>query len=248
MAVLLASVLDADWNDLENEVKMVDMAGIDGFSLDIMDGKFVERTTFDVDTVKRIRRATERPIEAHLMVESPENWMEEICDAGVDQFLFHIEATERPLEILDYVQGRNLSCGIAVLIDTPIGSLPVEVMKKVDIVNLMAVRVGYGGQKASQQTADRIRQLREVFGSVNGHFAIGVDGGMKIDNCKTFSDAGADLILMGTGIYRAPDRAEAVRTARENINSADPVSRGRLKVFFEKNHVLNYSGEKKCTD
>ncbi|MCR4893297.1 MAG: ribulose-phosphate 3-epimerase [Eubacteriales bacterium] len=248
MAVLMASVLDADWNDLENEVRMVDEAGIDGFSLDIMDGKFVERTTFDIDTVKRIRRATERPIEAHLMVESPENWMKDICDAGVDQLLFHIEATDKPMEILDYVQGRHLSCGIAVLIETPIESLPAEVMKRVDIVNLMAVRVGYGGQKASEQTVERIRQLRDIFGSLNGHFAIGVDGGMKIDNCRTFSEAGADLILMGTGIYHASDRAEAVRTARENIQSDDPESRERLRVFFEKNHLLNDNGEKKCTD
>ncbi|MBO4360733.1 MAG: ribulose-phosphate 3-epimerase [Eubacteriaceae bacterium] len=193
MAILLASVLDADWNDLENEVKMVDDAGIDGFSLDIMDGKFVERTTFDMDTVRRIRMATNRPIEAHLMVESPEEWMEEICEAGVDQLLFHIEATQRPLEILDYVQGRDLSCGIAVLIETPIESLPTEVMRRVDIVNLMAVRVGYGGQKASEQTEERIRQLREIFGCVNDHFAIGVDGGMKIDNCADFAGAGADL-------------------------------------------------------
>ena len=248
MAILMASVLDADWNDLENEVRMVDEAGVDGFSLDIMDGKFVERVTFDIETAKRIRNATERPIEAHLMVEEPENWMKDICDAGADQFVFHIEATDKALEILDYVQGRKLSCGIAVLIDTPIESLPEEVMRRVDMVNLMAVRIGYGGQKASEQTVERIRQLRDIFGSVNDHFAIEVDGGMKIDNCKTFAEAGADLILMGTGIYHAPDRVEAVRTARELINSDDPVSRDRLKVFFGKNHLLQKEVEKECTD
>ena len=235
MAVLMASVLDANWDDIENEVRVVDEAGVDGFSLDIMDGKFVERVTLDMPMICRIRNATDRPVEAHLMVEKPEEWMERICDAGCDQFLFHIEATKVPLDIIRYVHARGLSCGIAVLIDTPIASIPKEVMAEVDTVNLMAVRIGYGGQKASTETADRIRELRRLFSDVNDHFAIEVDGGMKAENCSEFVKAGADLILIGTGIYHRDDRAQAVREAKAAMDNDDPVSRERLRVLFEKN-------------
>lgn len=238
MAILLASILDADWMNLESEIRSVDKAGVDGFSLDIMNGTFVPRTTFGPHVVSIIRNITDLPIEVHLMVDNPEKHIEAFCDAGADQVLFHVEATKYANEIISYVHSRNISVGIAILKDTNINSISDKLIASVDAVNFMAVPVGYGGQQPSEDILNRVKEFRNRCKSINSNIAIEIDGGMKQDNCKEFVDAGADLIVIGTGIYHAKNYDEAVINALSQINHDDVIAKQRLQNFLNGNSIL----------
>lgn len=239
MAILMASILDADWMNLENEIRSVDKAGVDGFSLDIMNGTFVPRITFGPHIVSKIRNFTDLPIEVHLMIDNPEKQIEAFCDAGADQILFHIEATTCADEIIQYVHSRKISVGIAVLLDTDIRTIPRELIASIDAINFMAVPVGYGGQKPSKETINRIQEFRSYCESLNYNIAIEVDGGMKQDNCRAYVEAGADLIVIGTGIYHASNYKEAVSSAQSEICHNDVIAKKRLKHFLCGNSILS---------
>lgn len=239
MAMLLASILDADWLNLDSEIRSVDEAGVDGFSLDIMNGTFVPRMTFGPHIVSKIRNSTDLPIEVHLMINNPEKQIETFCDAGADQILFHIEATTCADEIINYVHSRNISVGIAVLLDTDLRKIPDKLIASIDAINFMAVTVGYGGQQASNEAINRIQEFRRYCESVNHDIAIEVDGGIKQDNCRAYVEAGADLVVIGTGIYHASNYKEAVSKAQSEIYHDDVISKKRLKQFLSGNSILS---------
>lgn len=232
MAVVLASILDADWSKLPDEIRAVEQAGVDGFSIDIMDGKFVSRETFGPHIVSQVRNITHVPIEVHLMVNNPENHVEKYCDAGADQVVFHLEAANDPLSIIDYIHSRGLLAGIAILRETPIDRLTDDVLKSIDAITIMAVTVGFGGQKPAPETIQRIKEIRERTKDINPDLTIVIDGGMKPNNCSVYVEAGADAIVIGTGIYHAENYEEAIRLAHQNMNHGDPVARKRLEGLF----------------
>ncbi|ULT57031.1 ribulose-phosphate 3-epimerase [Neobacillus drentensis] len=229
MAIVLASILDADWSKLADEIRDVDRAGVDGFSIDIMDGKFVPRTTFGPKDVSDIRNLTNVPIEVHLMVSNPENHVESYCDAGADQVVFHIEAANDPLSIIDSIHARGLRAGIAILKETPLDKLSDDVLKSIDALTIMAVTVGFGGQKPSSETVQRIIEIRERAKEINPNLFVVIDGGMKPDNCSEFVQAGADAVVIGTGIYHASNYEEAIKTTHQNIDPNEPVSKKRIE-------------------
>jgi len=232
MGIILASILDADWSRLPDEIRDVDRAGVDAFSIDVMDGQFVPRETFSPETVLEIRNITGLPIEVHLMVNSPEEHVKKYCDAGADQVVFHLEAAKDPLAIIEYIHSRGLQAGIAILKETPLENISDEVFTSIDALTLMSIKVGFGGQKPSPETIDRIKQLRERAEKMNPNLAIIIDGGMKPGNCSEFIGAGADGVVIGTGIYHADNYEEALKLAKQNANSDDPVARKRLEGFF----------------
>ncbi|WEG11012.1 ribulose-phosphate 3-epimerase [Pullulanibacillus sp. KACC 23026] len=233
MALVLASILDADWDHLPKEIQDVDQAGVDAFSIDIMDGDFVERTTFSPETVSQIRNITKLPIEVHLMVSRPEDHVEKYCDAGADQVVFHLEATKDPLSLINYIKSRGLLSGVAILKETDLSQLSDEVLEAIDAITLMSITIGFGGQKPSPETIDRIKALRERANQVNPNLAIVIDGGMKPNNASIYTEAGADGVVIGTGIYHADNYEEAIQLAKKAIHSEDPVSRRRFKEFLE---------------
>ena len=234
MAVLLASLLDADWLKLEEEVRAVDVAGVDGFSIDIADGHFVPRLTFDPLIVSKIRNITDAPLEVHLMVSEPEIHIKQYCDAGADQVVFHIEATDDPFPLIKYIKSQGLRAGLALLLETPLERITDHMLESIDALNFMAVPVGYGGQKVSEHTIERIGVMRGRARDINPQLAIEIDGGMKPDNCAEFVKAGADVIIIGTGIYKADNYNEAVRIAKQNMLVGDIESRKRLETFLSK--------------
>ena len=233
MAILLASLLDADWLRLADEVRTVDIAGVDGFSVDIMDGRFVPRLAFGPHIVSTIRGLTDALIEVHLMIANPEKQVGEFCDAGADQIIFHVEATEEPLRLIKAIKSRGLRAGLSLLQESPVGLITDHMLESIDALNFLAVPVGYGGQKTSGQTLDRITAIRERAACVNPLLAIEIDGGMKPDNCSAFVKAGADVIIIGTGIYKSGNYDEAVRTARHNMRAINAESARRQENFLK---------------
>jgi len=233
MAVISASILDADFSRLREEVERVADAGVDAFSLDVIDGHFAPRITFGSYIVARVRNWTDLPIEVHLMVERPERLVQEMCDSGADLVLFHLEATRDPNGIVDHVRSEGRCVGFAVKEDTPLDAIPDGLLRRVDVVNLLSVPIGFGGSSSAPDTLDRIATLRSRADGVGTRLAIEVDGGVKPENASTYATAGADMLTVGTGIYHADDAAQAVSTlVSSTAGPADVAARERLREFL----------------
>ena len=233
MAVISASILDADFSRLQDEVERIADAGVDAFSLDVMDGHFVPRITFGEYVVALVRSLVDLPIEVHLMVANPERWIQRIADAGADLILFHLEAADDPDSIVEHVRSEGRCAGIAIKDDTPTDALSESLLEKIDLVNLLAVPAGFGGNQSAPDTLERIGQLRRRADALPTRLAIEVDGGVKPENARTYADAGADMLTVGTGIYHAPDPLRAVRTLiASTAGDDDAASRERLRAFL----------------
>ncbi len=233
MAIITASILDADYSQLEHEVTRVANAGIDAFSLDVMDGHFVPRVTFGEYLVALIRNWIDLPIEVHLMVDEPRKWVQRICDAGADMVVFHLEAATNPEELIDHIRSEKRQVGLALKCETPLDDLPDDLMAKVDLVNLVSVPLGFGGNASAPDTFERIRVVRERALAAAIEIGIEVDGGVKPSNAAQYVEAGADMLTVGTGIYHAENANDAVRVLRETTRGpADEQARARLKEFL----------------
>jgi ribulose-phosphate 3-epimerase len=233
MAVIAASILDADFANLKHEMQRVADAGVDAFSLDVMDGHFVPRATFGEFLVGQIRAWVDVPLEVHLMVEEPFGWVDRMADAGADLVMFHLEATAEPLRVVERIRARGRLPGLAVRNDTPVDDLPADVLDAVEVVNLVAVPLGWGGSASAEDTFDRIVRLRGRLDALGGRVAIEVDGGVKPDNATKYVEAGADMLTSGTGIYHSPDARQAVRRLLESTrDERDEVARRRLERFL----------------
>jgi ribulose-phosphate 3-epimerase len=234
MAVISASILDADYSRLQEEVERVAAAGVDAFSLDVIDGHFAPRISFGDYVVARVRDWIVLPIEVHLMVERPERLVERMCDAGADLVLFHLEATDDAQGVVEQVRSEGRCVGVAVKEDTPIDAISDELLATVDVVNLLSVPIGFGGSPSAPDTLERIAYLRRRADALGIPLGIEVDGGVKPTNAGGYVEAGADMLTVGTGIYRAADPVEAVRTlAASTAGPADTTARSRLHAFLD---------------
>lgn len=220
MAIIAASILDADHSQLRHEISRVARAGVDAFSLDVMDGIFVPRITFDDYLVAAIRTCVELPLEVHLMVDRPEAWVKRICDAGADMVVFHLEATADPCDVVRRIRDENRAVGLAIKCETDLAAISDELLSQIDLVNLMAVPIGFGGNASAPDTLDRVRELRKRSEVAGVNVAIEVDGGVKPSNVNDFVKAGADMLTVGTGIYHADDVDQAVRILRDSTDGA----------------------------
>jgi ribulose-phosphate 3-epimerase len=233
VAVIAASILDADFSDLRHEIERVADAGVDAFSLDVMDGHFVPRLTFGEFLVARIRTWVALPIEVHLMVEHPDTHVRPMSDAGADMVMFHLEATPDSEAVVEAIRAERRAVGLAVRLDTPVESIPSGLLEAVDVVNLVAVPLGWGGSAPAADTFDRIAALRARIDELGTRTAIEVDGGVKPGNAVQYARAGADMLTSGTGIYHAPDAAQAVATLRfSTAGPQDETARRRLEPFL----------------
>jgi ribulose-phosphate 3-epimerase len=233
VAVISASILDADFSRLKHEVQRVAEAGVDAFSFDVIDGHFAPRITFGSQVVALVRNWVDVPIEVHLMVERPERLVQQMCDAGADLILFHLEATDEAEAIVESVCAETRCVGVAVKEDTAIDAISDELLRSVDLVNLLSVPIGFGGSPSAPDTLERIAYLRSRIDTLGSRTAIEVDGGVKPTNADDYAEAGADMLTVGTGIYRADDPAEAVQTLISSTAGArDAAARKRLEGFL----------------
>jgi ribulose-phosphate 3-epimerase len=232
MAVICASILDADYADLRGQIVRVADVGVDAFSLDVMDGRFVPRTTFGGELVRHVRGWVDLPLEVHLMVERPERWIGPMCDAGADMVVFHLEATDDPTRAIEAIRTRGRLAGMALDMRTPLDAITDEIIRALDLVNLVAVPLGFGGNASASDTLERIAELRRRVDRLGATMAIEVDGGVKPDNAVRYAEAGADMLTSGTGIYHATDLREAVAALRSTTTDGDAQARARLQRFL----------------
>jgi ribulose-phosphate 3-epimerase len=204
------SILSADLERLEEQVKRAIQGGAEWIHVDVMDGHFVPNLTFGSPIIRALRRLTDRPLDVHLMVRYPERYIAEYADAGATVFTFHPEATVHTQRHLAAVRERGMLAGLALNPSTPVGFVE-EVLDDLDLVLVMSVNPGYGGQSYLPSATEKIRRVRALLDQAGSRAALEVDGGITTETIAEAWLAGADTFVAGTSVFGEADHAQAVR-------------------------------------
>jgi ribulose-phosphate 3-epimerase len=214
MSVRIApSVLSADLGRLREQVEQAVDGGAEWIHVDVMDGHFVPNLTFGAPIIHALRGITDRPLDVHLMVRQPEQYIDEYASAGANVFTFHPEATVHTQRHLAVVRERGMLAGLALNPSSPVG-LAAEVLEDLDLVLVMSVNPGYGGQSYLPSATDKIRRVRALLDQAGSAAVLEVDGGITPETISEAWLAGADTFVAGTAVFGAADPARAVRDLR----------------------------------
>ena len=204
------SLLSADFSNLERDIKMLEQGGAHVLHLDVMDGHFVPNITFGPFVVKAINKVATIPLDVHLMIENPGDYIDAFIDSGADYLTVHVEATPHVHRVLQKIKARGVKAGVSLNPHTPLSSIE-EILDDIDLILIMSVNPGFGGQSFIPNTLDKLKRLREMLKEKNAtHIEVEVDGGIKLDNIKEVADAGCDIFVSGSGIFKAENPKEMI--------------------------------------
>jgi ribulose-phosphate 3-epimerase len=220
------SILASNFARLGEEIRLVEVGGADVVHVDVMDGHFVPNISIGIPVVASLRKATRLPLDVHLMIERPEDYVEEFVRAGANRVLVHQEATVHLDRVLAMIHEQGAEAGAAINPATPVVMLS-DVLHVVDTVLVMSVNPGFGGQKFIPVAIEKIRQLDEWRKRYNADFRIEVDGGVDMQNAAVLVQAGVNTLVAGTSIFHTPDSAAAVSHMRQLACEAAGVSAKR---------------------
>jgi ribulose-phosphate 3-epimerase len=207
------SVLSADLGRLREQVEGAIEGGAEWIHVDVMDGHFVPNLTFGAPMIRALRRITDRPLDVHLMVRNPEHYIEEYAGAGANVFTFHPEATVHVQRHLAAAREHGMLAGLALNPSSPV-AFAEEVLDDLDLVLVMSVNPGYGGQSYLPSATEKIRRVRALLDQAGSRAALEVDGGITSETIAEAWLAGADTFVAGTAVFGPADPAEAVRDLR----------------------------------
>jgi ribulose-phosphate 3-epimerase len=205
MPIIAPSLLSANFLNLQADCDMLNSSEADWFHLDVMDGRFVPNLSFGLPVIEQIRTATKKICDVHLMILEPEKYAEAFKNAGADKLTIHYEACTHLHRNIQQIRSLGMSPGVALNPHTPV-SLLEDILQDVDMVLLMSVNPGFGGQKFIPQTLKRITELRKMIDERGLDVLIEIDGGVSIDNAKSIVDAGADVLVAGNAVFKAADQ------------------------------------------
>ena len=208
---LAPSILSADFSDLQSALNMCDDGGAHWIHVDVMDNQFVPNLTIGPPVVKSLRSKTERFMDVHMMVIEPEKLVEPFAKAGADNITFHIEATNDPDGIIELIKSCGCKVGVSIKPKTPLTEI-FPVLQKVDVVLVMSVEPGFGGQGYISGTNERIAEIKSFLNKDDlDHVLIEVDGGVKLHNAKEVMDAGADILVAGSEVFKSADPVQTIK-------------------------------------
>lgn len=209
MALIAPSLLASNFLRLEDECKMLNESEADWFHLDVMDGRFVPNISFGLPVIEQIRTATKKICDVHLMILEPERYAEAFKAAGADILSVHIEACVHLHRNIQQIKSLGMQAGVAMNPHTPISQLN-DVLADIDLVCLMSVNPGFGGQKFIPKTLDRIRELRKLIDDNKLEVKIEIDGGVTVENAKSIIEAGADVLVAGNTVFKSKDPKKTI--------------------------------------
>ncbi|MBR6408823.1 MAG: ribulose-phosphate 3-epimerase [Alphaproteobacteria bacterium] len=211
MVLIAPSILSADFSRLKEEIKALEKAGADMIHLDVMDGHFVPNLTFGALVVKAIRKCTKLPLDVHLMVKNPKKMLEWFRDSGADILTVHAESSSNLEALIDQIKGYGLKAGVALNPSTDEQVIQ-KVLNKTDIIMVMSVNPGFGGQSFMPATLDKIKRIKKMIKKRN--ILIEVDGGINSLNAKDCVLAGADILVAGTAVFKGGNYQKNIESLR----------------------------------
>jgi len=210
------SILAADFAALGEAVRAVERGGADYIHLDVMDGHFVPNLTIGPPVVRAVRKVASVPLDVHLMISDPDRFIDAFAEAGAASLTVHVEALPHLHRTIHYIKGLGLGAGVALNPATPVSTIE-EIAADVDLVLVMTVNPGFGGQSFIERSVPKIREMRALLDRTGSRAAIEVDGGIDLDTAPRVVAAGAEVLVAGSAIFRAADPAAAVRELRAAV-------------------------------
>jgi len=212
------SLLSADFVNLERDIKMLEEGGAHLLHVDVMDGHFVPNITIGPPVVAAINKVASIPLDVHLMIENPGDYVDDFIKAGADYLTVHIEAAPHLHRVLQQIQAQGVKAGVSLNPHTPVSSIE-NVLDVLDMVLIMSVNPGFGGQSFIPQALNKVKQVKQMLKEHGKeHIEIEIDGGVKLDNIKDIADAGVDVFVSGSGIFKAEDPKDMIQQMIREIS------------------------------
>ena len=215
MSVIVSpSLLSADFLHLSKDIEMVNRSQADWFHLDIMDGAFVPNISYGLPVVSQIKKMATKPLDVHLMIVQPERYVEAFHKAGADILTVHYEACTHLHRTIQQIKAQGMKAGVSLNPHTPV-SLLEDVIEDIDVVLLMSVNPGFGGQSFIEQTINKVDKLKKLIMESNSHTLIEIDGGVNFETGKRLVNAGADALVAGSFVFNSPDPEANIKGLKE---------------------------------
>lgn len=213
--LIAPSLLSADFLNLGNDIEMVNHSEADWFHCDIMDGRFVPNISFGIPVVQAIKKMAQKPLDVHLMIVEPEKYFEAFAKAGADIITFHYEASTHIHRSVQQIKSLGLKAGVVLNPHTPVSVLE-DILCDLDLVLLMSVNPGFGGQKFIERTYEKIKKLRSMIEEQKASALIEVDGGVNTENAPLLFEAGADVLVAGNAVFKSENPSKTISQLKQS--------------------------------
>ncbi|HIF84173.1 MAG TPA: ribulose-phosphate 3-epimerase [Flavobacteriaceae bacterium] len=217
MNLIAPSMLACDFGNLESEISMINDSKADWFHIDVMDGVFVPNISFGTPIMNILKKYTKKPLDVHLMIINPDNYIEKFAELGSSVLTVHFEACTHLHRTIQRIKSLNMKAGVAINPHTPISSLE-SIIKEIDLVCIMSVNPGFGGQSFIETTYQKIKNLKSLINKRNSKTLIEIDGGVNSENAKKLIENGADVLVAGSFVFKSENPTNTISTLSSLIN------------------------------